>query len=82
MNQGRMRRVNCLRISTSAIFRCTRFSRKSRDKKDGLQTILALRATGSRTGWWGASQATEAFLDQVITWRELGFNCCQTRNRL
>jgi deoxyribodipyrimidine photo-lyase len=41
---------------------------------------LALRATGSRTGWWGASQAAEAFLDQVVTWRELGFNCCQTRN--
>ena len=40
---------------------------------------LALRATGSRSGWWGASQETEAFLDQVITWRELGFNCCQMR---
>jgi deoxyribodipyrimidine photo-lyase len=40
---------------------------------------LALRATGSRSGWWGASQDTEAFLDQVITWRELGFNCCQMR---
>ena len=41
---------------------------------------LALRATGSRTGWWGASQAAEAFLDQVVTWRELGLDCCQTRN--
>ena len=40
---------------------------------------LALRATGSRSGWWGTRQGTEAFLDQVITWRELGFNCCQTR---
>ena len=40
---------------------------------------LAVRATGSRSGWWGTSQATEAFLDQVITWRELGFNCCQIR---
>ncbi|MBZ5642231.1 MAG: deoxyribodipyrimidine photolyase [Acidobacteriia bacterium] len=40
---------------------------------------LALRTTGSRSGWWGASQNTEAFLDQVITWRELGFNCCQMR---
>jgi deoxyribodipyrimidine photo-lyase len=40
---------------------------------------LALRATGSRSGWWGASQDAEAFLDQVITWRELGFNCCQMR---
>jgi deoxyribodipyrimidine photo-lyase len=40
---------------------------------------LALRATGSRSGWWGASQDIETFLDQVITWRELGFNCCQMR---
>ena len=40
---------------------------------------LAVRATGSRSGWWGASQNAEAFLDQVITWRELGFNCCQMR---
>ena len=40
---------------------------------------LAVRATGSRSGWWGTSQAAEAFLDQVITWRELGFNCCQMR---
>jgi deoxyribodipyrimidine photo-lyase len=40
---------------------------------------LALRATGSRSGWWGASQSAEAFLDQVITWRELGFNCCHMR---
>ena len=43
---------------------------------------LALRATGSRSGWWGASQATEAFLDQLVTWRELGFNFCHMRRRL
>ncbi len=35
---------------------------------------LAERPTGSRTGWWGASADAEAFLDQLITWRELGFN--------
>lgn len=34
---------------------------------------LAPKATGSRQGWWGLSPAAEAFLDQVITWRELGF---------
>jgi deoxyribodipyrimidine photo-lyase len=37
---------------------------------------LALRATGSHTGWWGLSRAAEAFLDQLIAWRELGFNFC------
>ena len=35
---------------------------------------LALQATGSRAGWWGASGAAETFLDQLVTWRELGFN--------
>jgi deoxyribodipyrimidine photo-lyase len=29
---------------------------------------------GKRSGWWGMSEAAEAFLDQVVTWRELGFN--------
>ena len=29
---------------------------------------------GSRSGWWGLSEPIETFLDQIITWRELGFN--------
>lgn len=37
---------------------------------------LAERATGGRQGWWGMSENAEAFLDQLITWRELGFNNC------
>ncbi len=40
---------------------------------------LGLRATGSRTGWWGVGAAAEAFLDQLVTWRELGFNFCSQR---
>jgi deoxyribodipyrimidine photo-lyase len=40
---------------------------------------LAPRATGSRSGWWGMSPAAEGFLDQLITWRELGFNMCWQR---
>ena len=35
---------------------------------------LAERATGAREGWWGASPGVEAFLDQLIVWRELAFN--------
>jgi deoxyribodipyrimidine photo-lyase len=31
---------------------------------------------GARAGWWGLSAGSEAFLDQVVTWRELGFNRC------
>ncbi|MGC8722662.1 MAG: deoxyribodipyrimidine photolyase [Acidobacteriota bacterium] len=35
---------------------------------------LAPKVTGSRQGWWGASASAEAFLDQLVTWRELGLN--------
>lgn len=37
---------------------------------------LAHKPTGSRAGWWGTSAPTEAFLDELITWREIGFNKC------
>ena len=29
---------------------------------------------GSKKGWWGVSESAEAFLDELVTWRELGFN--------
>jgi len=35
---------------------------------------LAPEAKGRRSGWWGMSAAAEAFVDQLLTWRELGFN--------
>jgi deoxyribodipyrimidine photo-lyase len=44
--------------------------------RDGWIGQTASRATGGREGWWGASPAVEGFLDQVVTWRELGFNMC------
>lgn len=31
----------------------------------------ARTANGARLGWWGMSPGAEAFLDQLITWREL-----------
>ena len=37
---------------------------------------LSPRGGGKREGWWGASPAAEAFLDQLVTWRELGLNLC------
>jgi deoxyribodipyrimidine photo-lyase len=36
-------------------------------------------ANGRRAGWWGLSANAEAFLDQLVTWRELGFNVCHHR---
>jgi deoxyribodipyrimidine photo-lyase len=41
---------------------------------------LAPEASGKRAGWWGLSQGAEAFLDQLVTWRELGFNNCFHRD--
>ncbi|MCS7305344.1 MAG: deoxyribodipyrimidine photolyase [Thermoguttaceae bacterium] len=41
---------------------------------------LASRPTGRREGFWGLSQAAETFLDQLVTWRELGFNFCAHRS--
>ena len=41
---------------------------------------LADKAHGGREGWWGASSAVEAFLDELITWRELGYNMCWQRD--
>jgi deoxyribodipyrimidine photo-lyase len=37
---------------------------------------LAARPTGRREGWWGLPAASEAFLDELITWRELGYGFC------
>jgi deoxyribodipyrimidine photo-lyase len=37
------------------------------------------RRDGGRSGFWGMSAPAEAFLDQLITWRELGFNFCAHR---
>jgi deoxyribodipyrimidine photo-lyase len=41
---------------------------------------LAAKAHGSREGWWNASPAADAFLDQLVTWREIGFNMCALRD--
>ena len=35
--------------------------------------------SGKRSGWWGMRAPAEAFLDQLVTWRELGFNFCARR---
>jgi deoxyribodipyrimidine photo-lyase len=37
-------------------------------------------ATGRRRGWWRMSASAEAFVDQLVTWRELGFNTCAYRD--
>ncbi len=36
-------------------------------------------ANGRRAGWWGMSESAEGFLDQLVTWRELGYQFCHHR---
>ncbi len=33
-------------------------------------------ANGKNSGFWNTSESAEALLDQVLTWREMGFNLC------
>lgn len=34
------------------------------------------KPNGSAEGFWNVGQSAEAFLDQLCTWREIGFNMC------
>ena len=40
---------------------------------------VAASASGARAGWWRMSPSAEAFLDQVVTWREVGYHFCHHR---
>jgi len=43
-------------------------------REDWSRDDLAEKPNGSRNGWWGMSPSAEAFVDELLTWRELGFN--------
>jgi deoxyribodipyrimidine photo-lyase len=43
-------------------------------RENWTQAKLAVRAHGSRAGWWNMSANAEGFLDEIITWREVGYN--------
>ncbi|MEN6484450.1 MAG: deoxyribodipyrimidine photolyase [Syntrophobacteraceae bacterium] len=47
-----------------------------RDAEDWSADEFGTGTSGARAGWWGMSEGAEAFLDQLVTWRELGFNMC------
>jgi deoxyribodipyrimidine photo-lyase len=40
---------------------------------------LGQNTRGRREGWWGVGPSAEAWLDQLITWRELGYNMASHR---
>ena len=41
---------------------------------------VAVKSSGSSSGWWGLNSEVESFLDELITWRELGYNMCWQRD--
>jgi deoxyribodipyrimidine photo-lyase len=55
------------RVSSEAIVRAIL------DRERWNPGLLAPKPTGARAGFWGLSPGAEAFLDQLVTWRELGF---------
>jgi hypothetical protein len=69
------RRAACRRICTSARSRHTR-SRTACGALRWDPSRVGDRPTGSREGWWGLPRPAEAFLDELITWRELGYGFC------
>jgi deoxyribodipyrimidine photo-lyase len=40
---------------------------------------LSPKTDGKAEGWWGVSPALNSFVDELITWREIGFNFCSRR---
>lgn len=41
---------------------------------------LGRGTSGAREGWWGMRPAAEKFLDEAVTWREIGFNMAWQRD--
>ncbi|MDX2088886.1 MAG: deoxyribodipyrimidine photolyase [Kofleriaceae bacterium] len=42
--------------------------------------LATAKVTGAREGWWGLPAPHEAFLDELVTWRELGYGFCFHRD--
>lgn len=42
--------------------------------------LLGEKTGGKREGWWGVSPGAESWLDEFITWRELGYNMTSHRD--
>ncbi len=60
-------------ISTHEVFEVV-----SKHDKWSLEKINP-KMVGRREGWWGGSDNFESFMDELITWRELGYHTCVRR---
>ena len=60
-------------ISTHEVFEVvSKYDRWSLEK-------INPKMVGRREGWWGGSANFESFMDELITWRELGYHTCVRR---
>jgi len=41
--------------------------------------LASAKVTGRREGWWDMPAYAESFMDELITWRELGYGFCHHR---
>ncbi len=49
-------------------------------KQEGWTRERMLPTTSGQRGWFGMGPSAEAFLDELVTWRELGFNYTSQRD--
>ncbi len=49
---------------------------------DWTPAVLPEGGNGAKEGWWGLPPAVEAFLDELVTWREVGHNFAAKRDDL
>jgi len=49
-------------------------------KREGWQRDKIKPTTSGQRGWLGMSESAEAFVDEFVTWRELGYNYCWQRD--
>lgn len=52
-----------------------------RDAEGWTPDRLSEDVSGKREGWWGLSAGAEKFLDEAVTWREVGFNLTASGRR-
>jgi len=50
------------------------------DAEDFTLDQLHVKTPGSKDGGWGMSDNAESFLDELVTWRELGYNMCHRQS--
>lgn len=50
------------------------------EREDWTPDCISEQTKGAREGWWGMTVNAESFLDELITWRELGYNMCWQRS--